>query len=442
MGQALAVGMVAAATGVRLWLGAHFEGVLIYALYYPAVLAAALIGGWSAGLTALALSALAGTYLFTPAAVFSLPTPTAALNLSLFLLAGGSLAFVGGFARSGVRKAEVVQAELREREGRYRLLFGSMSEAFSLCKAVRDERGQLVDYQLLEANPALQRMLERGPEIVGRRRSELAPGSRREGLDLFERVLTTGQAEKVEFNNPISKGWYEIHVTPVGDDLWAQFFIDVTERKRAETHQAEQFDELNHRVKNNLTVVSSLLSVQARNSTQPTVRDELMKAVDRVQSIADVHASLYRSGGRDSVEFSAYLEDLCGRLSQILADDGRLTLEVEAETAVVRLDQAVPLGLIVNELVTNAAKHAYPPTEPGAILVRFARTAPETVSLTISDGGRGLPGADEPDANGLGMKLVQSLVEQVGGRLDIRRQPGAGFEIHLPLAPPEAVAGA
>lgn len=432
-GQIVALGLVVLATAARVWLGSQFNGVLVYALYYPVVLAAALHAGWPAGITALTASTLAGRLLFAP-------DPTAldlvgVINLALFVAAGGSLVFAGAYARAQMRRAARAQAELSLREGRYRLLFDSMSEAFALCEAIRDSEGRIVDYRMQEVNPALQGMLGRGPELVGMRLSEIRPETDRSALAVFERVLETRTAETFEFHMPSMDRWFEIHVTPVRENQWAQFFIDVTERKRVEARQAELFDELNHRVKNNLMMVSGLLSVQARGSRQPAVREELLKAVARVQSIADVHASLYRNSGKGDVEFGDYLEDLCKGLSQVVADEGRLRLEVECEPAIVRLDQAVPLGLIVNELVTNAAKHAYPPPRDGAIRVRLVK-ADGGLSLSVGDDGHGLPDGAETKPGGLGMKLVQSLVQQVGGELEIRRGPGAAFEIRLPQPAP------
>jgi two-component sensor histidine kinase len=190
------------------------------------------------------------------------------------------------------------------------------------------------------------------------------------------------------------------------------------------------FDELNHRVKNNLAMVSSLLALQARTAG-PDVGAHLQKAVDRIQAIADVHASLYRSSRKDDVDFAAYLGDLCRRLDGSLLADDRVRITLEAESAVLPLERAVALGVIVNELVTNAAKHAYPAPAKGQIAVRLERVDRSLV-LSVADTGCGLP--DQP-GGGLGMRLVRSMVQQIGGLLEVDRGPGAVFRVRLPDAP-------
>jgi two-component sensor histidine kinase len=157
-----------------------------------------------------------------------------------------------------------------------------------------------------------------------------------------------------------------------------------------------------------------------------------MKAVGRIQAISDVHASLYRSSRKDDVDFAAYLTDLCERLSDSLLEEGeRVRLEFTAEPAIMSLDRAVALGVIVNELVTNAAKHAYPPPASGVISVDL-RHGPEGLTISVCDRGRGLPA--EASGAGMGMRLVRSLVQQIGGVLDVERGPGTTFRVRLPQA--------
>jgi two-component sensor histidine kinase len=109
-------------------------------------------------------------------------------------------------------------------------------------------------------------------------------------------------------------------------------------------------------------------------------------------------------------------------------DSDRISLSVQAEPAFLPLDRAVTLGVLVNELVTNAAKHAYPPPTRGPISVLLRREGQEVV-LTVGDSGPGLPA--EPPRRGLGMRIVRSLVQQLGARLDIQHHPGATFHVRL-----------
>ena len=300
-----------------------------------------------------------------------------------------------------------------------------------MCEAIWDEQGRLADYTILELNTALQRMLGVGPEAVGTRLSDGRGGSP-EWLRLCERVLKTGQPASFETHTRRTDVWHEIRVTRVTEDRMAQLFFDITERKRAEARQASLFDELNHRVSNNLTLVSSILQMKARETDSEEVRDQLQRAVSRVESIAQVHRALYRGARTETVDFRAYLQELCAGVRASLIHDDRIVLEVDSAPAFVPVDTAVPLGMVVNELVTNAVKYAYPPPAGGAISVRLARDG-DGLRLSVRDQGRGLPQDVAPrPGGGLGMKLIRSLVAQVGGQLSTSGPPGAAFEISLP----------
>jgi len=305
-----------------------------------------------------------------------------------------------------------------------------MSEGFALCEPVI-EGGRLTDYRIIEINPALQAMLGVGPEVTGTFLSEGSP-TPRGWLEVCERVLMKGKPVGFEFHNRGTGRWHEIRLTRVAKDRIAQFFFDITERKHAQEHQAHLFDELNHRVKNSLTMVSALLQMQARDAG-PTVREALAKAVARVEAISEVHGSLYGGGHSTQIDFAAYLETLCKRLSDSLLEGDRIKIEVTAAPANVTVDQAAPLGMIVNELVTNAVKHAYLPAQGGVIAVALARDE-VGLTLTISDQGRGLPTGMAASSHGLGMKLIGSLSRQIGASFSMRSQGGARFELRLPHA--------
>jgi two-component sensor histidine kinase len=195
------------------------------------------------------------------------------------------------------------------------------------------------------------------------------------------------------------------------------------------------FHELNHRVKNNLSIASSILELQARTSPAE-MRDHLRKAVDRLHSIADLHTALYQQESTETADLRPYLEDLCERLSRALLEDGRVKLVAECQPAEVLVEQAVSLGLIVNELVTNAAKHAFPDGRPGEIKVSLSASA-DTLHLRVSDTGRGLPPPDRAPRDGaLGLRLVRSLAEGLDADLQVESGGGAAFHLRIPRRPP------
>jgi two-component sensor histidine kinase len=254
-------------------------------------------------------------------------------------------------------------------------------------------------------------------------------------LELCDRVLTTGQPAGLERHNRATDQWHEIRITRVTQSRMAQIFFDITERKKAEFHQAGLFDELNHRVSNNLTLVSSILRMKARAADHDVVRDQLLRADARVQSIAQVHKALYRGGRKDDVEFGAYLVDLCDGVKEALTHDDRIAVDVVAEPISISVDLAIPLGMVVNELVTNAVKYAFPHPDEGRISINLSK-AQDSLVLSISDDGRGLGDDAESASGGLGMRLIRALVAQVRGTLVVRRHPGATFEITAPLTEP------
>ena len=185
-------------------------------------------------------------------------------------------------------------------------------------------------------------------------------------------------------------------------------------------HQALLAREVSHRVKNSLTLVSSLLSMQARGAASDDVRQALATAGARIQAIGQVHDQLWRGADVQSVILSDFLCQLC---EAVAAGSERHVVTCEASEAPLGADIAIPLGLIVNELVTNAIKYAYGP-EGGAIAVS-GRIADGRLTVTVADRGRGFDLAAARSDRSLGMRVIDSLVKQIGGVIENRAE-GAG----------------
>jgi two-component sensor histidine kinase len=315
----------------------------------------------------------------------------------------------------------------------YRLLFETMSEGVVLCEPICDDRGRLTDYLFVQANPAFLRGFRGGDDIVGRRFRELRPDATPDWFANFQTTIDTGEPHRFQYQDAARHRWYDVHCTRISPNRIAHFYIDITWMKRAEAHQATQLDELNHRVKNNLAIVASLLSLQARDAP-PEVANHLNAAISRVHAVADLHAELYRSHHHEVVAMDHYLQELVMRLSRSLLDD-RIRLRVEAEPIQVDLSQAVQLGLVVNELVTNALKHAFPdPERSGQISIGLV-VSDGRLRLTVRDNGAGLPPEGQRH-RGLGTRVVESFVQQCGGTLVATSDRGAGFEVAIPWRPP------
>jgi two-component sensor histidine kinase len=199
----------------------------------------------------------------------------------------------------------------------------------------------------------------------------------------------------------------------------------------AEVEQRELLlRELNHRVTNNFSMVASLLQLQASRAQDSGAKAALAGALNRVMSISQAHRNLYAGNDMARVDMSVYLEDLCRNLAEALFLGEIVQLECDAFPASMERDRAVAIGLIVNELVTNAAKHAFTETTGGRIDVTFQPEGPGW-RLTVADNGRGLPEDFHTTRNGLGRGLVEAFARQAGATLSIADGPGATFVLDL-----------
>lgn len=187
--------------------------------------------------------------------------------------------------------------------------------------------------------------------------------------------------------------------------------------------------EIHHRVKNNLQVVSSMLSLQADRSGAPEVQTSLQKTVRRVRSMALVHQLLYGGEALSHLDVADYVRTLTRELAGVL--DAANILRVEAESVALGIDQAIPFGLLLNELVTNAYKHGRSADGNHSVSVCVARAGGEVV-LTVRDRGPGLPSDILTQRRGsLGMTLVGALVRQLGGRWTTTSDDGAIVEVRF-----------
>lgn len=197
------------------------------------------------------------------------------------------------------------------------------------------------------------------------------------------------------------------------------------ERLEASLNEKEALlKEVHHRVKNNLQLISSLLNLQASRITDPITAALFADSRNRVRSMALVHENLYRAGNFAEIEMQTHVLSLCTHLRRAY---GRALVEIMAESDDVTLDmdRAVSCGLIINELVSNAFKHAFPGERTGYIKVRFGRSDNGTCILTVADDGIGMPEQfDFIETRSLGLQLVRDLVEQLHGTFSVDRTGG------------------
>lgn len=317
-------------------------------------------------------------------------------------------------------------AAAQARGGQLDKLVNSLREGFVLCRMIRDAEGRVVDYVIADANDAYLKGLG-GRSAIGKSLHSLRPEISQDWFNVCGEILAAGKPKRLEYWDRHIGRWYDANMTPVSADEMIMLYVDVTNRKTAADRAQERLKELNHRVKNNLNLVAGMLALQARNAS-PEAKLALDQAAARVHTISEVHNLLHRAASTDSVSFNQYLHDLCRKVERSLAGEG-VSIVLEADAVNVSIEQAVELGVVVNELLTNALKYAYPRTEKGEVRVT-SRVDGDSLELTIRDFG---PGIGANTEGGLGMKLVRSIVRQNGGEVSIRSIDGALVQIRLPL---------
>jgi len=210
---------------------------------------------------------------------------------------------------------------------------------------------------------------------------------------------------------------------------------DISETKRNQeelrslvAQKEDLMRELQHRVKNNLNVIASLLDLQMARLDQGPSRNALADALSRIRSMASIYERLYSSDDLGSIDVSSYLADLAASLFNTYSvDAGRVRLERELAPLHLDAARAVPLGLILNELITNALKYAHPGERRGVVRVELKKPGP-VYELSVSDDGIGLPGGFDPEgSDSLGFRLVYALAGQIDGV--VRYYGGAGTEV-------------
>jgi PAS domain S-box-containing protein len=250
------------------------------------------------------------------------------------------------------------------------------------------------------------------------------------------------EVELINYRKDGSEFWVNFSIAPIKDEdnNTTQFISvqrDITERKKKEDiiksslHEKEVLlKEIHHRVKNNMTVISSLLSIQANYIKDQEARALFEESRNRIKSMALIHDKLYQHESLANIEFSNYIQDLVGNIaSSYNSQEARISVELDTEIIYQEIVKAVPCGLIINEIFSNAYKHAFKGRREGNIKISFRKNG-EYCQLTISDNGKGLPeGFDIHNSSSLGMQLILALVEQLSGTLDIIQHEGTTFKL-------------
>jgi PAS domain S-box-containing protein len=228
----------------------------------------------------------------------------------------------------------------------------------------------------------------------------------------------------------VSNGWL---FTVILRDITARKIAD--ESIRASLREKEVLlKEIHHRVKNNLQVVSSLLGLQSRTVADSATRKMFQESQNRVHSMALIHESLYKSENLSEIDFPKYIEQLAAHLFRSYgADPVRVKISAMIDDLRLPIDTAVPCGLIINELVSNSLKYAFPEGRSGEIRIAMREEENRCIRLKVSDNGIGLPaGVDFTSTKSLGLRLVHTLADQLGATIKTGSATGAFIALTFP----------
>ena len=269
------------------------------------------------------------------------------------------------------------------------------------------------------------------PEAIGREKEWIAN-------TIHNHTIADSSIEHKLYNGR----WIKISDRKTKDGSTVGFRVDITKIKESEKRSQAALrekevllKEIHHRVKNNMQVISSLLSLQANKIADKRVSDAFEQAKARVHSMSLVHEILYQSDNLSEIPFQKYLETLAAELIQSFIVHGKqVNIKISAENIILGIEQAIPCGLIVTELLTNALKYAFPSKTPGTIKIKTSLLKNRIV-MVISDNGIGLPPDFNPrNINTLGVRLVTDLVlEQLEGSWTLDKDQGVCWNISWPI---------
>lgn len=300
------------------------------------------------------------------------------------------------------------------------------------------------------------------PFIIGKHSDELENSDEMQRFTALKRqVLKSGKGvhEEISFSRSDGVHTYDTIIEPFYDDTGdviggTTSALDITDRKKAEEALANieniRKQEIHHRIKNNLQVISSLLDLQAekfrgkKNIKDSQVLEAFKESQDRVISMALVHEELHKGGEIDTLNFSTYIQELADNLFlSYRLENESISLDMDIEEDIYfNMDAAIPLGIITNELVSNSLKHAFSGRDKGEIRIKLHREKngereiedckSTTFTLSVADNGVGIPeDLDIEDIDSLGLQLVVALVDQLDGELELKRHNGTEFIIRF-----------
>jgi len=349
----------------------------------------------------------------------------------------GQVCHVVGLAED-ITKQRLVEEQLRATT----LLLSTLVDNLQSGILVEDESRRVIHVsqmfcEMFELPTPRESILDVDSRLIFRKPKEFA--------DRIEQLIKSGERQMGEElaleDGRILKRDY-IPIRTCADDhyhLWQ--YQDITDRKKAEqqiksslTEKEVLLKEIHHRVKNNLQIISSLLSLQGRQMDKGNSSQLFRDSQNRLKAMALIHERLYQSPDLTQIDFAGYVRGLSDYLLKTYQVNPNVRLHVNVERVPMTVDTAIPCSLIINELVSNSLKYAFPDGREGTVQVKLGSTDEGTLRLIVADDGVGIPaGFDVTSSSSLGLKLVRSLTAQLcGSMLYDDNAPGMTVEINFP----------
>lgn len=334
-----------------------------------------------------------------------------------------------------ISKRKQAEQALLENERKFR----SYMENAPIGIFIADEQGDYV-----EVNEAAAR-------ITGYTRQELLqmnlldlvnPAKLSEAEEHFKKTVKDGRSEgDVSFKKKDgSINYWTVNAVKLSDTRFMAFVMEITDRllyeeqiKAALKEKEALLQELYHRTKNNMQVISSMLALKAGYSGSEEVRQVFKEMENRIQSMALIHHRLYQTQNLSRINLKEYLEELTALLVMSYSVSDRVQVDIQAEEVTVLIDTALPCGLVVNELITNAFKYAFPPDQAGVLSLKLHRLDQNHIELIIADNGIGLPpDFDVIHLDSMGLNLAIALVQdQLDGQISFESSNGLTWRVVL-----------
>lgn len=329
-------------------------------------------------------------------------------------------------------------SQLAQSEQQYRNTINSMGDAIHVVDS--DLRVVIFNNSFVKWD----KELGLSTEVIGKTIFEIFPFLSENVRDEYQQVFDTGEILITE--NSLTLNGKEIiteaRKIPIvkGDKVVRIVTVirDITNRKKAEekikaslNENVVLLKEIHHRVKNNLQVVSSLLYLQSTKLENAQAQNIINESQNRIRSMAMIHEKLYKSESLAKIDFSVYIKDLTNYLYRTYSVNiNNVKLRTDIQNISLKIDSAIPCGLILNELVSNAMKYAFPGERKGEVFIEFINKNDTVVQFNVSDNGVGLPeNIQLENSESLGLMLVNTLVDQLKGSIVIERDGGTSFRI-------------